>query len=225
MAKNRAFTEQELKDMGTRTMDAAIEAVEAGDKEKAKKLISRMNREFQGMHDLYMNWAADLMDFIYKNYGDEALYQALRKAITTYIIPLTESYSKADFRRQVQMLAAGIRPHLQNLKIEEDDEKVTLKMEPCGSGQRLMESGAYDPPRNLSRMKPHRMTWGLPNFPVYCAHSPVQDIIAIEKIGRPVFITYPADEVAKESCRMCIYKDPKNIPEEVYTRVGMKKPK
>ena len=225
MEKNQVFAKEELQEMGMRTADAAIEAMETGDKEKAKKLINRMQREFQAMHDLYMNWAADLMDYIYVRDGEEALYEALRKAVTTYMGPLVESYARADFRRQVQMAAAGIRGHLQNMTVEEDEEKVCFTMEPCGSGQRLCQSGAYEPPRNLSRMKPHPMTWGLPDFPIYCAHSPVQEIIPIEKIGRPVFVTLPAKEIGKGTCRFCVYKDPKSVPEQIYRRVGMEKPK
>lgn len=224
MVKNRVFTNEELIEMGTRTMDAAVLAVETGDKEKAKKLITRMSKEFQGVHDLYMNWIADLMDYLYVRDGEEALYQALRKAVATYLDPLADAYSKADFKRQVQLLVSGLRAHLVSLRIEEDDEKVTVKMEPCGSGQRLMESGAYGPPRNLSRIKAHRMTWGLSRFPIYCAHSPVQDILAIEKIGHPLFSSLPADEMARESCRFVIYKDPKAIPDQIYRRVGAEKP-
>ena len=225
MEKNRVFTAEELKEMSIPTADAAIEALEAGNNEKAKKLIKRMHREFQSIHDLYLNWAADLMDYIYVNDGETALYEATRKAIETSIELLIDSYTKADFRRQVGMLAAGLRAHLQKIKIEEDDEKVCIEMDPCGSGQRLLESGAYGPPRNLSKIKPHRMTWGLPDFPVYCAHGPVQEIMSIEKIGYPVYVVFPAKEIAKKSCRYCIYKDPKLIPEEVYKRVGLVKPK
>ena len=64
MEKNRVFTEKELKEMEVRTMDAAIDAVEAGDKDKAKELINRMYTETQGMHDVYLNWIAELMDYI-----------------------------------------------------------------------------------------------------------------------------------------------------------------
>lgn len=225
MAKNRVFTEQELKEMGTRTADAASQAVEAGEKEKAQKLINRMAKEFQGMHDLYMNWAADLMDYIYTHHGEEALYQAMRGVVNNYMAPLAEAYGKADFKRQVTMATAGLRGHLAPLEIEEDDEKVTIKMNPCGSGQRLVESGAYEAPRKLSRLKPHPMTWGLPDFPIYCAHSPIQEMIGIEKIGRPAFACIPSEPMAKESCKFIIYKDPKAIPEQIYTRVGKKKPK
>lgn len=225
MEKNRVFTAEELKEMSVRTVDAAIEALESGNIEKAKKLMKRMHREFQSVHDLYLNWAADLMDYIYVHNGEETLYQATRKAIETSIESFIGAYTKADFRRQVEMLAAGLRAHLQKINIEEDDEKVCIEMDPCGSGQRLLESGAYGPPRNLSKMKPHRMTWGLPDFPVYCTHAPIQDIVAIERIGHPIYVVFPAEEMAKKSCRYCIYKDPKSIPEEIYHRVGMEKPK
>lgn len=225
MEKNRVFTEEELKEMGRRTMDSALEALEAGDKEKAKKLVKRMHREFESLHDLYLHWVADLMDHIYVRDGESALYEALRRAVSSYMAPLMEHYTKANFRRRVEMLVSGLRAHLQNVIIEEDDEKVCIKGDPCGSGQRLFQSGAYEPPRNLSRMRPHVMTWGLANFPIYCAHSPIQEMVSIEKIGYPVFVTLPADEMAKDSCRMCIYKDPKSIPDEIYKRVGMEKPK
>jgi hypothetical protein len=223
MGRNRIFSSSELKKMGTRTVDAAIEALETGNMEKARKLIKRMHREFESLHDLYMNWAADLLDYIYTHDGETALYEASRKAIETYLESLIELYTKKDFRRQVEILAAGLRAHLQHLKIEEDDEKVCIMMQPCGSGQRLFQAGAYGPPRNLSRLQAHRMTWGLSDFPIYCVHCPIQEILTIEKIGYPVFVVFPSKEMPAKPCRFCIYKDPKSIPEEVYKRVDMDK--
>jgi len=225
----RIFTKEELKQMGMRTMDAALQAIEVDDKETAKKLIKRMHREFEGTHDLYVGWVSDIMDYIYVHDGEAGLYEAIRKAVGNYFVPMIEIYEKSDFRKQVEMLAWGLRGHLQNLIIEEDDEKVAIKMDPCGSGQRLSQSGAYCPPRCLSKIKPHPMTWGVADFPIYCVHSPLQEIVSVEKLGYPVVVTLPEDEEAgvanKKSCWMCVYKDPKAIPEKIYTRIGMKKPK
>jgi hypothetical protein len=224
MAK-RVFTDEELQEMGVRTRDAAIKAVEAGDKGKAKELINRQYNESQGMHDVYLDWIAELMDYIYVNSGEEALYQAMRKVIGTIAQSFPGSPEEMDFRSRVEMVAGTLRGHGCALELEEDDEKVCVKMRPCGSGQKLVDSGAYDPPRNLSRLKPHMMTWGLPDFPIYCVHNPVQSILAIENSGYPMDVVFPAKDVATESCRFCLYKDPDSIPEEVYTRVGKKKPK
>jgi hypothetical protein len=223
MEKNRVFTKEELKQMGMRTIDAALQALEVDDKETTKRLIKRMHREFESLHDIYLNWVADIMDYVYVQDGEAALYEALRKAVGSFSGPLIKRYAKADFRQQVEMLAMGLRAHLKNLIIEEDDEKVCIKGDPCGSGTCLFRSGGYSPPRSLSKLKPHPMTWGLSDFPIYCAHSPVQEILSIEKLGYPVIVTFPANEVVEESCRMCIFKDPKLIPEEVYRRVGMKR--
>ena len=223
--KNRLFTEEELKEMGIPTIELAIEAVEKGDKEKAKQFINLMYKEAERSHDTYVNWVADLMDYIYVHVGVEDLEKALMKTYKRTEDLRIKMYQDMDIRSQVQHRAASLKGHLQKLEIEEDDEKVCIKMVPCGSGQRLIDSGAYDPPRNLSRMKPHRITYGLSDFPVYCAHAPVGEIYGIEKTGHPLCVKlYPA-EFGTESCRFCVYKDPKYIPEEAYERVGLKKPK
>src|SRR5512136_2018076 len=153
--RNRVFTDMELTEMGRRTLDLLTEAIEAGGKERAKKLATRMYREFAGIYDLYRDWLADMMDYVYRNQGPDELYRALRKTVGASIGPMADM-EKVDFRRRVEIVAAMLRGHLAALEVEEDDEKVCMKMKPCGSGQRLLEAGAYDQPRNLAMLeKPH----------------------------------------------------------------------
>ena len=230
---NRVFTEEELREMGTSTLALLTEAIEQGDKNKARELANRMSREFEFMHDLYVDWTAAFMDHIYKYQGVDALYEALGKVVGTpprsvdIAVPLEnqpqDSYT--EFRNQVQFMAGVLKGHLQPLEIVEDDEKVCITMEPCGSGQRLMECGAYGPPRNLSMIQePHAITWGMTNFPIYCTHAPMLEMFSMDLVGYPMNVIYPAEEVATKSCRYCIYKNPDDIPEEVYKRVGRQKP-
>jgi len=216
----RVFTKEELEKMGKRTVDLLIEAIESDNKEEAKTLAKRMYSEFSAMHDVYVDWLAELMNYVYTCWGEDALYQALRKIVNTSI-PAMSTAAKADFRRRVQSVAFMLRGHLQPLKVEEDDEKVTIMAEPCGSGQRLLEKGAYTSPRHLTLMqKPHVITWGKTNFPIYCTHCPVLEILSIEQLGYPVTITFPATDIAQKPCRICLYKRVEDIPAEVYTRVG-----
>ena len=222
---NRVFTEEELEEMGKRTVDLLTEAIEAGDKERAKKLASRMYREFSAMHDLYVDWTAGFMDYIYSNYGEDALYQALRKVIGAYVGSMVD-VRNVDFRRRVQWAAGSMRGHLQPMKVEEDEEKVCITMEPCGSGQRLVQEGAYESPRNLAlMMKSLAMTWGMNDFPVYCTHCPVLEILSIEQLGYLANVTFPSQKVAEGPCKLCIYKSVEDTPKELYTRVGKPKPK
>lgn len=226
MTRNRVFTDEELAEMGCRTLDLILQAIDCGDKERAKKLSNRMYREFQSMHDLLRDWSTALMSHIYENHGEEDLCRAMRRAVEAYLRPVANEYAKADFRRRVQRLAAGLRGHLQPMEVEEDDEKVRIKMCPCGSGERLFKDGSYGPPRSFTMIqKPHLLTYGMTDFPIYCSHAPFQELLPIEWFGQPIFVTCPAEKMARESCQYYVYKDPNDIPEEVYKRVGKEKPR
>ena len=227
MTKNRVFTEAELEDLGKRTVDLVCEAIDAGDKEKAKKLSHQMHRQFQAMHDVYVDWLTATLSYIYDNYGDEALTEAMRRGCSVWFKPMVEYYEKAgDFRHKVRTFARGFAGHLQPMKIEEDDEKVCLTMMPCGSGECLARRGGYEPPMNLSRVKdPQTLTYDKPDCPIYCAHEAMMEILSIEWGGYPLWVFSPAEGFTTGGCRFCLYKNPKEIPEEVYTKVGKKKPK
>jgi len=225
MEEEKIFTEVELKEMGIRTRDLIDKAIDEGDLIKAKRLGHRMHSEFLAMHDFFRDWITGTLSYIYESHGDQALDDALRKGLSPRFKEMVEAYGQADFRRKVEMFAMGLRGHLQPVEIEEDDEKVCLTMHPCGSGERLIQEGAYKAPKNFSIVKQlHPMTYSRPNCPVYCTHEPMLEILPIEWLGYPVWVAYPPDD-KWGGCRFCIYKDPKAIPEEVYERVGKKKPK
>jgi hypothetical protein len=222
MAK-RVFTDAELKELGARTIDLLKQAIAAGDQKKAGQMADRWLMESQAIHDLYLHWIASLMSYIYTRSGEDALYQAMREFYEACGMP---DPSEGDFRSNVEGVAMVLRAHLVPLKVEEDDEKVTVTMQPCGSGEKLLKTGKYAPPYNFAMIqKPHPMTWGKTNFPSYCVHAPIMEIMSIEKYGYTMSPCVPAENVAESSCRHRIYKNPADIPEDVYTRVGMKKPK
>lgn len=220
----RVFTEAELREQEVETVDLIQQAIEAGDLEKAKKLARRMYKEFFAMHETFRDWIIGLLSFIGRRMGEGALYEALPETMPN-VIELAKAYRKEDIRRQVQMLAAGLRGHLVPLVIEEDDEKFTIMMTPCGSGGRAILNGSYGPPKNFLKIKnPHIMTFGRSDFPVYCCHCAFMDIIPIEATGTPIWVTVPAEKLGVEPCQALIYKDPEKIPAEYYERYGKKKP-
>lgn len=92
MGRDRLFTDAELKEMGTRTLDLVLQAIDEGDKKKAKELAVRMYGEFNHLHDGYMFWVTGLQSYIYRNYGIDAVERAEREAHTiegkTVFLPL-----------------------------------------------------------------------------------------------------------------------------------------
>ena len=207
MSQEKVFTQEELDNMGKRTLDLITESLDAGDKERAKELSQRMYREFLAMHNLLSDWVTALLTFVGRSYGDEALREALKEGVAAWIKPFCERYTNKSPRRKVEMLASGLRGHLQPLEIEEDEEKFIIKQCPCNTGYRQLVDGDYEPPRNFLKVK-EAQTWTFnkPDFPVYCAHCFFQNTLLEELTGKPQFIVEPAQNMGKEPCRFLIYK-------------------
>jgi hypothetical protein len=223
MKSNRIFTGSELKEMGTRTLDLALEAIDAGEKEKAKELVKRMYREFNHLHDGYMFWVTGLLTFIYKKYGIEVVEEAEREAHTIEAMVVFKPPEKTDIRSRVEHLASGLRGHLQPITIREDDEKISLTMKPCGSGERIILKGGYEV--GLARVtEPHPATWGMRDFPIYCVHCPVMEMLEIESTGKIGAVHFVSESLGDGNCQFVFYKDPAAVPEEFYNRIGKKKP-
>ena len=222
-SSKRVFTDQELEQMGKRTLDLLMETIDTGDKEKAKALAQRMYTEFNRLHDGYFCWVTGLQTYIYEKLGIEALEEAERQAHTTEFKIAPVHAAAPDFRTFVEAMVGGLRGHLQPITVAEDDEKVTITMEPCGSGERLIQMGGYE--KGLARVKEaHNITWGMKGFPLYCVHCPVMEALDIENTGDFLFCHFASDPIGKEHCQFVFYKDPASIPEEFYTRIGKTKP-
>jgi hypothetical protein len=225
MNDKRIFTEEELKEMGKRTLDLVLSAIDAGEKEKAKELANRMYKEFNYLHDGYMIWVSGLLSYIYRNYGIDAVEEAEREAHTIEGRTVFKPSGKTDLRSRVEELASGLRGHLQPIVIEEDDEKITLTMKPCGSGERIIQMGGYEPEFGLARVKdPHPVTWGMKDFPIYCVHCPVMEMLTIESKGKLGVVRLVSDPMVLGQCHFAFYKNPDDVPEEFYSRLGKKKP-
>ena len=108
-------------------------------------------------------------------------------------------------------------------RIEEDDEKVNMILDPCGSGGRMMRQYS----KKLARVPVgHRISFGMAGqVPTYCTHCSNQHgIMSIEWGGAPFpYIEPPKSD--QDICCMIFYKDRENIPESAYTRHGLEKPK
>lgn len=218
---NRMFAEEELELAGARTSDLIDAAIDSGDLQKAKRLNHRMYKEFLGMHDLYLRWVTALLSHIYGRYGDDALHQALGESFAVPFRPVAETYHGSDARAKVERFAWGLRGHMQPLRIVEDDDKITLMMQPCGSGGRLVLNKEYEGPTAFAKIrKPQHMTFGREDFPIYCAHCSFQEMLPLEWFGEPVFVAEPAQRIGEQPCLFHIYKDPRRIPGKYYERYG-----
>lgn len=225
------FSPEELTEMSRPTMDRAIEAIEANDLERAAALCAEMRSEWRGLHDTLVGMIAGLASHIQARLGEDALEDAWMDSLDRMWRTESSRVAAADRKRVVRGLAATWRAHSGSggganpgsFTIEEDGEKFTFKMNPCGSGQRLWRNGAYEGEHPLTKTeRSHTWTFGRANFPVYCTHCAfMNDILPIRWYGVPLFPADVPDDFDADPCTWYWYKDPGDIPERFWERYKM----
>ena len=241
MSGKRIFTKEELAEFSKDCMDLALEALEKGDVEKAKKWCRKQKETKDCIHDLYLHWITALLSTIYDRWGEESAVSVLKETSclgpsgwsSPFLAERDRLIKEKGMRGWIEYIMDVWRQHTMHtppgMTMEEDDEKFILTMNPCGSGGRLINMGAYDGAfgyRKLKKAGPH--TWGEENVPIYCAHCPiVHEAYPVNVAGPGAQFWIHASPFPKkpgDPCIYYIYKDPTKIPAKYYDRIGKKKP-
>ena len=132
---------------------------------------------------------------------------------------------KTPFREKVENIMLFTRCHLLPFTVTEDEEKVTFMPDPCPSGARLIREGHYEKPRgNTIVREPGPLTFGRSDMPIYCCHEPSMELSSVLQTGVPLFIVDPPEDVGISPCKVYVYKDPADIPDSFYERIGVERP-
>lgn len=230
----RWFSPEELEQLSRPTMDRAVEAIEAGDLEAARRLCTEMKHEWGMLHDLMAGSVLGLVSFIQQRLGDEGVAEAWAQNMEHGWRRHHDAINRLGRRDLVYLLAAtwrahstsGTGPNPGSFTISEDDEKVTFIMNPCGSGQRLVRNGAYEGlPDGGATREAHTWSYGRRRFPLYCTHcSFMNESMPIQWSGYPLYPSDPPEDYATDPCTWYWYKDRDAIAERHWTRYGAVKP-
>jgi hypothetical protein len=230
----RWFTPEELAEMSRPTMDRVIEAIDAGDLEQAKLLCRAMKHEWRFLHDLMVESVLGLVDYVKRNVGEDAVADAWRQSMERGWKRDTAVIVDRDRRKVVEALAAtwrahstsGVGPDAGRFTVEEDDEKFTFALGPCGSGGRLVRLGRYEGENAYSTTdQAHDWSFNRENMPLYCTHCTfMNESLPIEWYGAPLYPLDPPIDYHRDPCRWYWYKDPADIPARFWERYGMTKP-
>ena len=133
---DRWFSDEELGEMVRPTMERAIEALDRGDAEEAKRLCEEMRHESQFMHDLLVDGTAGLISFIKERLGDDGVREAWEWSLERSWKQAVGKISESDRKWIAQSLAAtwrahstsGVGPNAGAFEISEDDEKRGLDL-------------------------------------------------------------------------------------------------
>jgi len=233
MNSERWFDPEELREMARPTMDRAIEALDRGDIDEARALCKAMRHEWRFLHDLMVEGTLGLIDFIQRRLGEDAVGDAWGESMERGWRRDTELITSQDRRRTLEALAAtwrahstsGVGPDAGSFTIEEDDEKFTFSLHPCGSGGRLVRLGRYEGESGYGvTREAHDWSFGRKDFPLYCTHCTfMNESLPIKWYGAPLYPLDPPQDYRRDPCRWYWYKDPADIPERFWQRYGARK--
>lgn len=231
MAGERVFSQEELDELSMDGLERVRRSIKSGDTEQALADLETLYNNLAFLHDCATCWLSSLLSYVYRNYGVEALKQAelvSHRIEGSLQMPPPES---DDFKTVVSHTIRMLSGHVhQPVHVEEDDEKVTITVTPCGSGNMTVARGWYDYGENgIAKVSEATdITWGLEDFPVYCVHCPVQEMLEVERTGYLKFAHEHELELSKDGkgvqCKYFIYKNRDDIPEKFYERIGAVKP-
>src|SRR5258706_10358272 len=230
----RWFSDADLSEMSRPTMDRAIEAIEAGELDRAVELCDAMRSEWRVLHDLMTEQILGLVTFIQERLGDEGVAEAWQSSMNRGWKNELGVIMRRDRKKIAEALAATWRAHSLSGKgrepaaftVTEDEEKLTFTMNPCGSGQRLWRLGKYRGENAYGvTAQAHDWSYGRAGFPLYCTHcSFMNELLPIRWYGAPLYPSDPPDDYDRDPCIWYWYKDPERIPARHWERYGLVKP-
>ena len=151
---HRWFTEDQLREASRPTPERIQEKILAGDSRGARRIGSQMAGEFLFLHHLYVNMVAATLDFIAQRSGEESLGEIFaylyKTCIEDQIVAQVKNLTPPQVIKYLVKTifladtcgGAGLKPS--RIRIVEDNEALTIFLDPCGSGGNLLRYGAYE---------------------------------------------------------------------------------
>lgn len=213
-ALQRNIRQDDLSELGIPTWNLVREAVQKGKTEEAFQFLEYGCMEAKTMHDSIVNFVDDAITYIAR-FGEGEIFQFLRDKYFSRI----ENWLRVTpgVGETMQRFAEYQRSHFAEVTLKEEKDRYIMSGL-CGSGGRLRKSKKV-----AITKKAYPWSWSKENIPYYCLHCCVAwEILPNEIRGYPLRIHLLPDQ-ADDPCVHFFYKEPKLIPEEYFTRVGMSK--
>lgn len=211
-ALQRKIRQDDWDELSVSTWNLAGEAIRAGRTAEALELMEYGIMENQTMHDSITSFVDDALTYIAR-FGEEEILKFLKEKYYSRVrnwLSLTPGVEET-----MKRFAEFQRGHFSNINIQEEADRYVMSG-PCGSGGRLRRSKKVAKTR-----KAYSWSWSKENIPYYCIHCCVAwEIIPNEIRGYPLRIHLVPDQ-PEDPCIHLFYKEPKLIPNEYFTRVGM----
>ena len=202
----------------------AREAAGAANLDDAAAALALAHSEYEKTHDGFRNANARLVDELYRSCGQPVAERVIRTIFDAITERRVNGLKRQSFRDHVTSFAMHWHWHRTLFRLAEHEDRVTFYLEPCGSGGRMINEGAYYhsavQPLLVIRT-PTAATFGEANFPSWCTHCADWNRSFLERGLN--FILHEGWTPAHRygACAAHVFKSFDKIPDEHFERVGL----
>lgn len=228
------------------------EAAAAQDAAAARAAMEQAKEIWRQTHDRDVDSTYCYMSETAARFGDDAIPRMYERVLLPLFAWRYEKFDidKYPWDEGLETLlyvaCEAMRGHLSgperrgDFELEEFDDRFVLRFDACGSGGRTVRGDWIEgtPPRMKApyewRVAEEERDWNhfTKGVCLYCAHCIIlMEHMPIDRFGYPVRVIEPPvypdtdrDPTKRQKCQWTMYKDPTQVPEEVYTRSGRVKP-
>lgn len=226
----------------TAAVETASAACRSGSADAADA-IEHARAVWQGIHDRAVDRVAGLIDIAVRLVGEDSLGDLWDHLMADWYEVHARRYALAtqpwpESARQLMIaIVDGFHAHLTgtarqgDIEILTEPTRVGFRFAPCGSGGRSLDGRITDgaprsaePYRFAVTTRPHDWAWNTVGICSYCVHCcQLNEVMPIDRLGFPTRVidapTWTPDAPVS-TCTWWVYRDPADIPDEVYLRVG-----
>ncbi len=215
--------------------------------EVAFKTMDEWKLLWRSIHDRDVDYMSGLLNAIHVRHGEDALEEMYRDYVL--VDHFKYRYARFDVSKNdwdgifdplIYLTAEGGRGHIPDpmpggkaVEFVEYEDRVEMFWH-CGSGGRVTDGDHINDTASRAEApyyfrfleKEHDWAWNKKGICHYCAHCCfAYEKLPIERFGYPVRVveppTYPDNTTV---CKFIMYRNPRDVPEWAYERVGEKKP-
>jgi hypothetical protein len=209
--------------------------------------VSEFKETWRRLHDRQVDHCYGLMDTLVRRFGEERLIDLYKVLLVPWFKTRYEQFdvSKVKWSDALEILMyvaiEAMRAHLAgserdgDMEFFEEDDRFGVRFAPCGSGGLTFTGDPAegtpprtDPPRSWGVLEgEHDWAWRKKGVCYYCAHCCViLEQMPIDAFGYPARVVEPParGQPGDDRCTWYMYKDPTQVPEHYYERVGREKP-
>jgi hypothetical protein len=211
--------------------ERALAALRQGQREEAAAAVDCYYEHARACHDALIEYLWAFSAAMARQGGDELVDEVLSAAFRgvpaiNMMWPALHVFGPAE---AAFFLAEHLRGHFSGagrqggVEIIEEADRYRLVMDPCGSGGAVRRKLAGSELAGAGVGSTKTATaWGQTGVPFYCMHCAHNELRSIETVGFPRWVT-EYDPDPNKPCGWTIYKNPDDIPDRYFERLGLRK--